>query len=82
MASISEVQLGKQGISENFVKTLKEHFKNHNNVKIKVLKSACRDKVELKEIIEKILGMLGKNFTARRVGYTVNVKKWRKDVRE
>lgn len=81
MPPISIIQLGKQGVTENFIETLKSHFKKHQNVKISVLKSACRDRGELKEINEKILSELGEKYTSKIIGYTIVVKKWRKNVR-
>ncbi|MBU3907189.1 MAG: YhbY family RNA-binding protein [Nanoarchaeota archaeon] len=72
------VQLGKQGCSENFMGTLESMFKNHENVKVCLLKSAGRDRDEIKEIVEKILKHLGKSYTARIVGFTIFLKKWRK----
>ena len=81
MAKLGQIQLGKQGITENFIETLKSYFKKHNNVKISVLKSCCRDKEELKKISKEILNKLGENYTAKTIGYTIAVKKWRKPVR-
>ena len=81
MATIASVQIGKNGITENFLETLKNYFKNHQNVKISVLKSATRNREELKKISEKIIESMGKNFTARTIGFTIVVKKWRKNVR-
>lgn len=81
MGSNAQVQLGKNGITENFILTLRSHFDNHVNVKVVVLRNFCRDKKQLKEIETKILEKLGKNFTARSIGYTIAIKKWRKDVR-
>lgn len=75
------VQLGKQGVTENFIASLKHRFETHANMKISVLKSATRNRKELKKISEEILGGLGKNYTARIIGFTIVVKKWRKDVR-
>ena len=77
-ASLSSMQLGKAGVTENFLSTLRSHFQTHRNVKITVLRSACRDKQELKTIVARILETLGTEYTARAVGYTINVKKWRK----
>lgn len=75
---MSCVQLGKQGITENFIETLKTHFKNHGNVKICVLKSARSERDKIKKYSEEILNKLGKNYTSRIIGFTINVKKWRK----
>jgi len=79
--TISHVQLGKNKITERFLETLKGHFKNHENVKISVLKSCCRDKTELKEMAEKLLESLGKNYTSKTVGYAIAIKKWRRIMR-
>ena len=75
MPALSKLQLGKQGITPNFLKTLISHFKNHKDVKISVLKSANRN--EIKNYEQQILKSLGPNFTARTIGFTINVKKWR-----
>jgi RNA-binding protein YhbY len=82
MAIIKEIQLGKNGLTQNFLEGLKKRFNKASNIKISVLSSACRDKKELKEISNKILDYLGKNYTAKAIGYTINLKKWRKDVRD
>jgi RNA-binding protein YhbY len=76
-----EIQLGKQGITDNFIVGLKNQFKNCQTIKISVLRSCCRDKDELKKITQEILGNLGKNYTARTIGYTIALKKWRKRVK-
>ncbi len=76
--SISKLQLGKQGLTENFIQTLKSHFERHNNVKISVLKSAGHEKGKVKEYSEEILKKLGEHYTARVIGFTIVVKKWRK----
>lgn len=81
MVSISRVQLGKQGITENFIKTLNHHFKNHEIVKISVLKNASHDRIKVKEYSEKILSHLGKKFTSRIIGFTIIVRKWKKVMR-
>jgi len=81
MATLAKTQLGKAGVTENFIMTLKNHFKKSNNVKVSVLRSCCRDKKELKEIAEEILEKLGKNYTTKTIGYTIAIKKWRKPVR-
>ena len=72
------MQLGKNGITDNFIKTLKNGFTFHENVRISVLKSAGRRKEKIKEYEEEILNKLGNNYTARRIGFTIVMKKWRK----
>ena len=78
MKIISSIQVGKNGVTDNLIGTLKTHFKNHQNVKVVFLKSSIRDKRKLKKATEEILDSLGKNYTYRILGYTVFIKKWRK----
>jgi len=80
MPKIANIQLGKNKLSDNFIETLKSHFKKYRNVKVSVLKSAREDKKKVKEYSEKILEKLGKNYTARVIGFTISLKKWRKNV--
>lgn len=78
MQKTSRIQLGKQGLTENFIETLKDNFKKHENVKISVLKSGRHNKENVKEYSEEILKKLGKNYTVRIIGFTIILKKWRK----
>ena len=81
MHKLSEVQLGKQGLTANFISMLQGHFEKHTIVKVHVLKNAGHDKKRIGEISEEILEKLGKNFTAKIIGFTIVVKKWRRNVR-
>ena len=76
--AIRELQLGKKGLTEEFLQTLKQHFENSKTLKISVLSSCCRDKKELKLIEKKILDFLGENYNSRAVGYTINLRKFSK----
>ncbi len=78
MIKLGEIQLGKNGITNNFIYTLKNHFKKHENVKISVLKSAGHNKEKVKKYSEEILEKLGGKYTAKIIGFTIVVKKWRK----
>jgi len=81
--SIGTIQLGKQGISDNFITSLKNQFKNHRNIKVSVLPSARPNgKGDVKKHADEILSKMGKNYTARSIGFVINIKKWRKNVRE
>jgi len=75
---LSEIQLGKQGITENFIETLKNNFKKHDYVKVSVLKSAGHDKEKVKKFSDEILEKLGKKYTSKIIGFTIVLKKWRK----
>ena len=73
--TIRIIQLGKNGITENFIGNLQNQFKSCKTLKISVLKSCCRDRDELKKIAEEILEKLGQNFRLKIIGYTLIFKK-------
>ncbi len=81
MKKLGQVQIGKNKVSENFIETLKTHFKNHENMRVSVLRGAGADKKKVKEYSEEILSGLGKNYTSKIVGFTIFIKKWRKPKR-
>ena len=73
-----EFQIGKQGVTSGTIESLKNAFKDREDAKIKVLKSAGADKENVKKIGEKIVSELGSKFTFKIVGFTIFMKKWRK----
>ena len=77
---IRQLQLGKKGLTKEFIETLKQHFEKAKILKISILKSCCRDKKELKQIEEDILKGLGENYNSRIVGYAINIRKFSKKV--
>ena len=76
--AIRQLQLGKKGLTKEFIETLKKHFEKSKTIKISILKSCCRDKQELKKIEEKIMKNLGENYNSRLVGYTLNLRRFSK----
>jgi RNA-binding protein YhbY len=79
--TVGFTQLGKNGVTDNFVETLKVFFKKHETVKVSVLKSAGHEKGKVRQYSEDILSRLGNHYTARIIGFTIVLKKWRKPVR-
>ncbi len=82
MPTLREIQIGKNGVTDNFIASLKNQFNDCNNVRISVLRSARENKDDVKKFSDDILEKLGKNFTARTIGFTIILKKWRKPQRE
>ena len=74
----AEMQIGKNGVNENFIGTLKSCFQSHDTVRISVLKSAHEEKEQIKKYSEEILKSLGANYTCKLIGFKIIVKKWRK----
>ncbi len=77
----AKFQIGKQGLTENFIFTLKNSFKERKAVKIQVLKSKTREKEKVEEIGEEIVEKLGKNYVYKVMGFVIFIKKFRKAVR-
>jgi RNA-binding protein YhbY len=70
--------IGKNGYNENIILTLQNAFKERENVKVIVLKSAGHTKENVNEIADKIVAKLGKNYTYKVMGYTIFLKRWRR----
>lgn len=81
MQKVSNIKIGKYGITNSFIESLKNQFKNYESIRISVLKSFTRDRKKLKDYSEEIIEKLGKNYTSRIIGFTIAVKKWRKPIR-
>jgi RNA-binding protein YhbY len=79
--TFTEMQLGKNGITENFIQTLKCCFQTHESIRISVLASAGHSKEQIKKYSDEILDKLGNNYTAKLIGFKIILKKWRKDKR-
>ena len=82
---IGNVQLGKNGITDNFILTLANQFKKHSVVKVHVLKNARGSGKEGKEDVKKyaneLLKVFGPKYTTKLIGFTIIMKKWRKPQR-
>ncbi len=76
--AIAEMQLGKNGITENFIQTLKGIFQNHDMIRLSVLKSAREKREDMKKYSEEIIKKLGDKYTAKIIGFKIILKKWRK----
>ena len=78
---VRKLQMGKNGLSDAFIEQIKSILDNERLVKISILKSACRDKTEAKEISEKLINTLGKKYDYKLIGYVITVIKYRKNQR-
>jgi len=75
------IQIGKNKLTGGIIENLKTIFKTHNVVKISVLKSARDDREEVKRISSEILEKLGKKYNSKIIGFTIIVRKFRKEQR-
>jgi RNA-binding protein YhbY len=81
MLQESSVQLGKQGVTENFIITLKGHFENHKIVKVSVLRNARKNKEDVKAYAGEIIKKLGNRYTCKIIGFTIILRKWKNPAR-
>ena len=77
VSPLKKLQLGKNGLTPEFIEQVRTAFKNTTFMKVEILSSACRDKEKAKQIGDGLVEGLGKNFTYKLIGYVLNVKKWR-----
>jgi RNA-binding protein YhbY len=81
-SEIITFQIGKQGFTQGTTELLKKTFKNHDLIKISVLKSCTRDRQEIKTLSEKICAELqkseGREFGCKIIGFTLNIRKLKK----
>ncbi|HKL23503.1 MAG TPA: YhbY family RNA-binding protein [Candidatus Nanoarchaeia archaeon] len=75
---IREIQLGKNRITDNFIGTLKTYFDKVRTVKVSVLPAARDSKEDVKKYAKELLDKLGVYYTAKIIGFTITLKKWRK----
>ena len=73
--------MGKGGLSEAFVGQVRSIFEKERVMKISILKSACRDKKAADEIGRKLVGLLGRKFDYKLVGYVLTIVRYRRDQR-
>ncbi|MBT3691069.1 hypothetical protein HOD75_05050 [archaeon] len=83
MTSQSQIQLGKKGLTKEFLEDIKSRFEDSKmkNLKISVLKSARESKADVKKYAEEIVEFLGKKYTFRVLGFSIFIKKWRQEKR-
>ena len=86
MTSQLEMQLGKKGLTHEFLADIKKRFEKLSikNIKVSVLRSAREEngREDVKKYCMNIKNFLGDKFTCRIIGFSIFVKKWRKARRE
>jgi len=80
MTSQTEIQLGKKGITPEFLEGVKKRFDKREikNLKVHVLQNARESRDDVKKYAEDIQKFLGNKFTHRIVGFSIFFTKWRK----
>lgn len=78
MKPIIRLQIGKNGLTDNFISQAKAIFEHEKAIKISLLKSATRNKEEAMKIGNELVGKLGSGAKYKLIGYTLVVKRGRK----
>lgn len=76
----SEIQLGKKGVTQEFLGQINHRFdvSKFTNLKIHVLRSARESKDDVKKYAEEIKNHLGDKYTYKVIGFSIFIKRWRK----
>lgn len=80
MTAQHEIQLGKKGLTKEFIKDIEKRLDKYRNatLKISVLKSARESKQDVKDYAEEIITKLGDKYTYKTLGFSIFLRKWRK----
>jgi RNA-binding protein YhbY len=73
-----EMQLGKNGLTHEYLEDVRKRFENYTDMKITVLPSIRKSKADVEKFAEEIKKYLGEKFTYRVLGFSIFLKKWRK----
>lgn len=71
----AKFQIGKNGVTDGFIETLKLGFKTHKQIRISVLRSAAPNKDKVKEMAEEIASKIGIKTKHRIIGFTIILRK-------
>lgn len=69
------MQIGKAGVTDNFIQTLENAFKTHYTIRLSALQSSGRDKDSIVKIADDIVSRLKGNYAYRILGFTIIMKK-------
>ncbi|MBR9705410.1 hypothetical protein GOV14_00070 [Candidatus Pacearchaeota archaeon] len=75
-----ETQLGKNGITSQFVKDIKKRIEKYRNatIRVHVLQSARESRDDVKRYEKELIRKLGEKYTSKVIGFTILLRKWRK----
>jgi len=73
--NVAKFQIGKSGITENFLESLRNSFKNRKFVRISAIKSSGRDKKSIVEMAEKLKKEIGFSCEYKIIGFTIVLRK-------
>ncbi|MBU2523474.1 MAG: YhbY family RNA-binding protein [Nanoarchaeota archaeon] len=81
MAAFASFQMGKSGLTDQFMQALRNAFKTHRIVKVSFLKSSTRDKAEIKQMAEEMCKKLEdkeQRYDFTTIGFKATLRRFRK----
>ncbi|MBT7706139.1 hypothetical protein HN747_01700 [archaeon] len=81
LSPIKRLQIGKNGLTPEFIDQVKVLFVKQKILKINILKSACRDKAEAEKMADELIEALGRKYKYKLVGYVITLLQFRKNQR-
>jgi RNA-binding protein YhbY len=75
MIQFMKFQIGKSGVTEGTIESLRLGFKSHKVIRISVLKSQAPTKDKVQEIAEELAKRIGGRFTHTIIGFTIILRK-------
>ena len=83
--SLVKFQMGKAGLTDQFIGALRIAFAKHKIAKIMLLKTASRDKGEVKRMAEEICAKLADSefrYDYKLIGFTLTVRRFKKHAKK
>ena len=68
-------QIGKNGLTKDFIQHLVIPFKTHRVIKVQLLPSASKDRARMKEVAQEIISGLPGKYNYRVIGFTIILMK-------
>ena len=73
-----QINIGKNGLNGGIIKALENAFKKRESVRVSVLKAAGHTRENVKDIAEKLVNSLGRNYDYTIIGFVIVIRKYRK----
>ncbi len=68
-------QIGKSGVTQGVIDSLKLAFKNHKRIRVSLLQSSGRNRENIESIANEIINRLGGSYEYNLIGFTIIIKK-------
>ncbi len=68
-------QIGKSGVTEGVIESLRLGFKTHNSIRISILRSYASSKAKVREMADEIITRLGEPYIPTLIGFTIILRK-------